>query len=210
MGGTVAVVGVVGVVPVCRPTRAATRPGRVVARRPARLVVGVVGVVIVMRFLRAHHQRNKRRQEPKQDIHNGKRKARLQHRAVFGNVDARVCAALTAVVAKDAEVDVDRTQVEGRARYGGDVSEHHHARDEAADEEEIDKGDEVSRPLRRFVPEERREGPDGSEDGDDEEGEDEVGSELVVAGVPVYEPGEHSDDGDECDQLREPDHGEED
>lgn len=83
----------------------------------------------------------------------------------------------------------------------GDAAEVVDTGDEGADEAEVDKGEEAGVGGGAVVGEDGEEGPGEGEDGDDEEDEDGGGGEGVGRVVPIDEPGEHADGGDQSDDL---------
>lgn len=134
-----------------------------------------------------HKQQQKARDGKEDAIHDAKRKARLQHRTMLVCVQMeRRLPGNTIIVDGDGEIAVGGEVGAVRIAY---VTELVNASDEGADEAEVDEGDEEGRVPRRFAAEDGRDGPGGSEDGDDEENEDRVGGEQVLAFELVDEVG---------------------
>jgi len=132
-------------------------------------------------------QRQQRRKKEENTIHDTKRKRRLEHRTRFINIDTD---AIERRGAKDAEGDAVRVGGFQRcAVCAADAAQVVDAGDEGAYEAQVDEGDEVGVGARAVVGEERGDGPDGGEHGDDEEDEDVGGGEFVVFCVDVDEPG---------------------
>lgn len=190
---------VVRVVAVPRP-RAVRVPVAVVAAPAARAVLVVVVVAEAAAVREGHNGSH----EEEDDVDDAQGEAGLEHGAALrgapgdahaGPADAHVAEVDGPVVgAVDADVDAV-----GR----GDAAEEVDARDEAAEDEGVDDGDEVGIALGAVVEDEGEEGPGEGDDGDDEEDEDRVGGQGVCACETLDEPGEHAHDGDQCYQLED-------
>lgn len=82
-------------------------------------------------------------------------------------------------------------------------------RDERSENEHVNQSDDNAEADAMVELEEGDEGPEGCDEGGDEEDEDLGGGGLVGLGVLVDEPGEDAPDGDEGEDLEGADEGEE-
>lgn len=154
--------------------------------------------MVMMRAVMAHdalldndavsvHPGRQRGNGKEDGVHNGKRPRGLEHGARLADGPR---------VARDADVVdvVVPDAVDGRVLAVGvlDLAQVDDAGDEAAEEAEVDKGDEHSVVGGSRVVEQREEGPGEGEDGDDEEDEDVVGREDVCVVELFDEPAEHA------------------
>lgn len=132
----------------------------------------------------------KRRDGKEDGVHNGKRPRGLEHGARLAD-GPRIArnAHVVDVVVPDA--------VDGRVLAVGvlDLAQVVDAGDEAAEEAEVDEGDEHSVVGGSRVVEQREEGPGECEDGDDEEDQDVVGGEGVCVVEFLDKPAEHANRG---------------
>lgn len=141
----------------------------------------------------------RQRRDGKEDgVHNGKGPRCLEHGARLADGPR---------VARDADVVdvVVPDAVDGRVLAVGvlDLAQVDDAGDEAAEEAQVDKGDEHAVVGGSRVVEQREEGPGERENGDDEEHEDVVGGEDVCVVELFDEPAEHANGGYQSDDLRE-------
>lgn len=128
--------------------------------------------------LPVHEEQQKARDRKEDAIHDSKRKARLQHRAILVRIQMERRIAVDAIII-DREGEV---VVVGKMGAIGlrNVAEFVDASDEGADEAEIDEGDEEGGVAGGFAAKDRGDGPGGGEDGDDEEDEDIIWCEEVL------------------------------
>ncbi|QSZ32193.1 hypothetical protein DSL72_001764 [Monilinia vaccinii-corymbosi] len=114
-----------------------------------------------------HHTRQQARDEKEDAIHDAKREARLEHGAGLVDRDAH---AVHVGIAPRAKIDIVPTRrADGGAVGMRDEAERVDARDQRAEETEVDKGDEERIVARAVVGEERCNGPGACEDRHDEE-----------------------------------------
>jgi len=92
----------------------------------------------------------------------------------------------------------------------GDTAKLVNTCDKGSNEKEINEGDKLCIGLRSMIAEEGEDCPSGAEDGDDKEEEDIGRGQGIVAGVDVYEVGEHAHCWDQSDNLHKAPKGEED
>lgn len=114
-----------------------------------------------------HKQQQKRRCEEENHVHDAEGKTGLQHRARLVHAQMQPArAAQAARVQRDGEGT--RAREVAAVRFG-DRAQFDHARDQRARDAEVDEGHPEGGAARGFSPEERRDRPDGGEDGGYEE-----------------------------------------
>ncbi len=119
-----------------------------------------------------HEPQQHHRIEKENNIHDPKRKARLQHRTRPIDIERKLRIGLPPKIPERSQTQVKRPRREIRAAGIGDAAQLDDARDEGADEAEVDEGDEECGFAGRPAPEEGRYAPGRSEHGGDEEDED--------------------------------------
>lgn len=134
-----------------------------------------------------HEQQPEARKGEEYTIHDPKRKARLQHRTRPINAPREGTISIESI-RPDREVEITVCG-EVHAVCVGDGAELVHARDEGADEAEVDEGAEDGGFVARSSANERHYRPCQCEDGYYEEGEDVGRGELVFSVPAVDEPG---------------------
>ena len=117
----------------------------------------------------ADQQREKTGNKKENTVHDAKRPARLQHRTRLINLHIHTTHAEPVAIAHADGEEGRAALVDRAAVVLADHAQLVDAGDQRADETEVDEGDEESVGFRAVVGEERRDGPDGAEDGDDEE-----------------------------------------
>ena len=100
-------------------------------------------------------------------VHDAERETRLLHRAIFFDGGRETTRSRNSIgpytqICRAAGADAGTVGA-------GDAAEFVHARDEGADEAEVDKGNEEGGSLSGLAPEESEDRPCGCEGGDDEE-----------------------------------------
>jgi uncharacterized Zn-binding protein involved in type VI secretion len=143
------------------------------------------------------------------DLHDTKRKGRLEHstrlidvqrKAVSGKGNATQTPQVKVVVVGAIVAPIGAVRV-------SDAAQTPHCADEGAHKEEIDEGDEVGRVFGARVQEEGAYCPCGSEHRDDEEDENGGGCEQAAVVVEVNEPGQHAQGWDQSEDLHDaPEH----
>lgn len=152
--------------------------------------ISLLPALLLVAMEERHHACN----EEEYAVHDPKREARLQHRALLVGSKVQRVRSDTAQYAKVDLVGVARCH--GRAvlvRYAAQLV---YTCDQGADEAEIDEGDEAGVGFRAVVGEEGADCPGAGKDGDDEEDEDVGWCEGIVTGVDVDEVGQHAESGD--------------
>ena len=133
------------------------------------------------------------RNEEEYAVHDAKRKASLQHCALFIR---RKVQGVNRHTAESKANSVRRAFCDRGAILAADAAQFVDACDEGADEAEIDERGEACVLTGAMVGEEGCDGPGSAQDTDDEEDENVVGCQGVVAGVDVNEVCEHAEGGD--------------
>jgi hypothetical protein len=173
---------------------------------PVRVPIGMMATTAHMRLLiiaepTAVEEGAARRDEERNDVDNGQCKTRLEHSTALirppVDIDARPARSDIAQL----DSPVGRRGGDGGAVGGGDAAEVVDGGDEGAEEGEVDEGDEVGVAGGAGVGEEGEHGPGEGEGGDDEEDEDRGWCEGVCFCEALDEPGEHTHDGDQGDDL---------
>jgi len=129
--------------------------------------------------------------EERQDIYDRQCESGFEHRARLVRADV------------DVHPSIRRPSIAGRAVLSRDAAKVVHARDQGADDGEVEESDEEGVVAGAEVVDGGEDGPGEGYDGDDEEDEDVGGGEEVGVDVLVDEPGQHAHDGDEGDDLEE-------
>lgn len=168
---------------------------------PVRVTVRVVSATPIMRLLvvaeaAAVEEGDARGEEEQHDVDDGKREAGLEHRAPLVRAPRDVHAG-----AGHPDIAQAGRPVRGRERDigaagRGDAAEVVDTRDQGAEEEGVDEGDEVGVARGAGVGEDGEEGPGEGEGRNDEEDEDGGRGERVCVCEAGDEPAEHAHDGD--------------
>lgn len=127
-----------------------------------------------------HKQQPERRHGKKDTVHNPKRKCRFQHRALLIDIKTEWTVSIKSVRPKRDVKGAIGAEV--RAVSIGNAAQVVDARDQGADEADVDKADEVGGAPCGFAAEEGEEAPYGGEGGDYEED-----SKQTLSGRPGYE-----------------------
>lgn len=171
---------------------AMTVPAAMTMRAPPHLAHDILVPVMMMHIAIAMRKRRQRRHRKKHGVHNGKRPRRLEHGARLVH---RPPEPGNAHIVNPVVPDLPRRR---RVRAVGplDGAQEINARDERAEEAQVDEADEEGVVRRAAVGDEREEAPREGQDGDDEEDEDGVGGEDVCVVELGDEPAEHAHGGD--------------
>lgn len=137
-----------------------------------------------------HEEQEKRGDCEENAVHDTERKTCFQHRARLVEIDgkwARCTGTFRAYVYSKLTIGA-----EARAALAGNAAKLVDASDKGPDETDVDKGDEDGGFAGRFAAQDGGDCPSSSQDGDDEEGKDRGGCELVPFGKAMNEPSQHA------------------
>jgi len=155
----------------------------------------------VVTVMAVHEQGQKSGNEEENDVHDSESPGSLEHGALTVDVPSvRVSG------------DIEETKISVVGAVGvpvgaigiGDTSELVNGSNEGADEEEIDKGNELGRVPCARIEEKGAQSPCCTKDGDDEKNQDRRRGEEVAAVVPVDEPCQHTQGWNQGDDLEDP------
>ena len=122
---------------------------------------------VLLLLLPLHKHQPKRRNRKQDNVHNPKRKGRLEHRTLLVQIEVEPIIAAHAV---RAQRDGEGAAIgEIRAAGVADATEVVDARNQGADEADVDEGDEVGGAAGGFAPDDGQEAPCYGEGGDYEE-----------------------------------------
>jgi len=189
-----------------RASMAAVRAGSSAAAMSR--VMGLADVDLLLPAATTDKHSEQTGDEKENTVHDAERPAGLQHRASL--VDRKAIAAIGHGAENAKAGCVGVVCCDRGALVAADASESVDGANEGTNEEEVNDGDKEAVGFGTVVGEEGCDGPDGTEDRDDEEHEDRVGCQGVGLHVEMHEVGEHSKGGDESDYFHKAPEGEED
>lgn len=141
--------------------------------------------------------------EEEDAVHDAECKAGLEHGAVLVHIQAPWVVAVATDVTQDTQVEVETAGGKVGAIRIGNAAQEVDASDEAANEAQVDKGDEETRVPRPAVSKECRDGPRRRQHTTYEEHQYEVRRQDVGSNVSMHKIGQHAHDGDQGDDLEQ-------
>lgn len=140
--------------------------------------------------------------EEEDDVHDGEGETSLEHSACLVDVKRPVTTALTAVVAKGTQAEVDGSSLELGAVLIRDGTQLVDRRNQRPHEGKIYQCNEQGRMTSPQIGHKRCKSPRCRQDRCDEEQQDVCWRKLIVDDKAVDEPRQHAHDGDQSEYLR--------